>query len=207
MTRATIVGLSAMLLCGISGSQSETRTFVIRVNADTVAVEHVTRTATTLTGDLRLFEEPADVHYVLHLRPDGSTSSADVVNASPSFFSGTIVFGPPRVSLGDSELQKRSISVPPDYLPVIGTSMGLLDYLLRLHARDTAAAIVIKVLNIRNRIPGRLTIRRLGRDSALVDCEACMRARTTEELRVGLAADGGIDGGVRVEQQWTIARR
>ena len=45
----------------------------------------------------------------------------------------------------------------------------------------------IKVLNIRNGNPGRLTIRRLASDSLLVDCDGCMRQRVTEELRVGLS--------------------
>lgn len=34
-----------------------------------------------------------------------------------------------------------------------------------------------------------------------------MRPRVTEELRIGLTRDGGIDGGLRTEQRWSIARR
>jgi len=34
-----------------------------------------------------------------------------------------------------------------------------------------------------------------------------MRPRVTEELRVGLTPDGGIDGAIRTEQHWIIARR
>jgi hypothetical protein len=205
--RATVAACSAILLSGVSGVQSETRTFVIRTDADTVAFEQITRTASTLTGDLTLRAEGTHIHYVLHLRPDGSTESAEVANESPGFFTGRIMFGAPSTTLEPSGAPERVVSVPPDYSPVIGTSMGLIDYLLRLHARDTGDALVIKILNIRNRIPGRLTIKHLGRDSVLVDCEACMRARVTEELRVGLARDGGIEGAVRVEQHWAITRR
>jgi hypothetical protein len=205
--RPTILAFAAILLSSISGAQSETRTFVIHTDADTVAFEQTTRTANALTGDLTLREEGTHVHYVLHLRPDGSTESAEVANESPGFFTGRIIFGAPSAVLEQSGAPERVASVPPDYSPVIGTSMGLIDYLLRLHARDTGDVGVMKIINIRNRIPGRLTIKHLGRDSVLVDCEACMRPRVTEELRVRLAPDGGIDGAVRVEQHWAITRR
>ncbi|HKW48031.1 MAG TPA: hypothetical protein VJN70_11315 [Gemmatimonadaceae bacterium] len=199
--------LSGILFCAVTGTQSETRNFVIRDEADSIAVEQTTRSANTLTGDLRLFQEGTNVHYVLHLRPDGSTESADVFNESPGFFTGTIVFGDPSASLGQSGAPGRVVRVPANYAPIIGTSMALIDNVLRLHARDTSQAIVIKVLNLRNHIPGRLTIKRLARDSVLVDCESCMRLRMTEELRIALARDGGIDGAVRVEQHWTVGRR
>lgn len=201
---ATTLGV---LLGGVSGRQAETRTFVIRVDADTVATERITGTADSVTGDLHLFQEQTNVHYTLHLRPDGSVGSAVVFNEAPNFFTGTFLFGPPSANLGQAGVAGRVARVPTDYLPVIGTSMGLIDYLLRLHARDTSDAIVIKVINIRNQIPGRLLIKRLAHDSALVDCEACMRPRVTEELRIGLTRDGGIDGGLRTEQRWSIARR
>lgn len=201
---ATTLGV---LLGGVSGRQAETRTFVIRVDADTVAAERVTRTADSVVGDLHLFQEQTNVHYTLHLRPDGSVGSAEVFNEAPNFFTGTILFGSTSANLGQAGVAGRVARVPTDYLPIIGTSMGLIDYLLRLHARDTGDAIVIKVINIRNQIPGRLTIKHLAHDSVLVDCEACMRPRVTEELRVGLAPDGGIDGAIRTEQHWIIGRR
>jgi len=205
--RLLSVAALGVLLSGMTTRQAQTRTFVIRVDADTVATERITRSADTVTGDLHLFQEQTNVHYTLHLRPDGSTGSAEVFNEAPNFFTGTIVFGSTSQNLGQAGVAGRVARVPTDYLPVIGTSMGLIDYLLRLHARDTATAIVIKVFNIRNQLPGRLLIKRLAHDSVLVDCEACMRPRVTEELRVGLTPDGGIDGAIRTEQHWIIARR
>jgi hypothetical protein len=65
----------------------------------------------------------------------------------------------------------------------------------------------MRVVNIRNGLPGKITIKRLLPDSVVVDCDGCMRQGVTEELRVGLARDGGIDGAVRVEQHWTVAHR
>jgi hypothetical protein len=160
-----------------------------------------------LTGDLHLLEERNNVHYVLHLRTDGSTESAEVADESPNFFSGTIVFGAPPMTLGQSGARGRVATVPADYLPIIGISMGLIDYLVRLRTPGIGEAIDIKVINIRNRNPGRLTINRIARDSVLIDCDACMRRRMTEELRVGLARDGGIDGAIRTEQHWIITHR
>ena len=205
--RLLSIAAVGILLSGVSGFQSETRTFVIRVDADTLAVEHVTRSADSVTGDLRLPEDGTSLHYVLHLRPDGTTGLANVADESPGFFTGTILFGTPSGYLGQAGVAGRVVRAPADYLPVIGVSMGLIDYVLRLHARDTSAAVVVKVFNIRNGLPGRLTITHLAHDSVLVDCQACQRARLTEELRIGLARDGGIEGGVRTEQRWTIARR
>jgi len=89
---------------------------------------------------------------------------------------------------------------------MIGTSMGLLDYLIRTHTPHLGESADIRVLNIRNRFPGRMTIKRLTADSVLVDCNGCMRQGVTEELRVGLSHDGGIDGAVRVEQHWFVSR-
>jgi hypothetical protein len=205
--RATIAGLSGILLVGIAGFQSPTETFVIRTDADTVAVEHLTRTANTLTGDLHLSEERTNVHYVLHLRSDGSTEAAEVTNEAPNFFTGLIVFGNPSATVGRSGVAGRLVRVPSDLLPVIGTSMGLIDYLIRLHNPALGETVEIKVLNIRNGIPGHITFKRVTRDSVLVDCNGCMRQRVTEELRVGLSSDGGIDGAVRIERHWTIGHR
>src|SRR5689334_7610690 len=99
----------AILLGGASGSQSETRTFVIRTDADTVAAERVTVTANTLIGDLHLFEEGTDVHYTLHLRSDGSTGLAQVVDEKPNFFTGTILFGNPDENLGQAGVAGRVV--------------------------------------------------------------------------------------------------
>ncbi|MFL5614942.1 MAG: hypothetical protein ACJ796_14860 [Gemmatimonadaceae bacterium] len=205
--RAIIAAVSGILLMGLAESQSETQTFVIRTYTDTLAVEHLTRTANTLTGDLHLFVEQRDVHYVLHLRPDGSTESADVVDEAPNFFTGTILFGSPSGSLGQAGVAGRVVRVPANLLPVIGTSMGLMDYVLRLHTPAVGETVQVKALNIRNGNPVTVTVKRFSADSALIDCDGCMRQRVTEELRVGLSSTGAIEGAVRVEQHWTVAHQ
>lgn len=205
--RATVPAFAGILLLG-ARFQSATQTFVIRTaDADTVAVEQITRTANTLTGDLKLLEEGATVHYVLHLRPDGSTEYTDVFNDAPNFYTGTIVFGSDSANVEQSGAGVRLVRVPASLSPMIGTSMGLLDNLIRLHTPRVGESADIKVINIRNRFPGRMTIKRITTDSVLVDCNGCMRPRVTEELRVGLSHDGGIDGAVRVEQHWLVSRR
>ena len=142
--RATVAALSGVLLVGIAAFQSGTQTFVIRTDPDTVAVEHLSRTANTLTGDLHLFEERTNVHYVLHLRTDGSTETAEVANEAPNFFTGMIVFGTPSVNIGRPGVAGRLVRVPADLLPVIGTSMGLIDYLIRLHSPAIGETVEIK---------------------------------------------------------------
>jgi hypothetical protein len=205
--RATIAGFSGALLIGLGALQPGTQTFVIRSEIDTVAVEHIARTANTLTGDLHLSEDATNVHYVLHLRSDGSAAAAEVADESPNFFTGMILFGDPSTNVGRAVVAGRVVRAPADFLPVIGTSMGLIDYLIRLHNPALGDSVVIKVLNIRNRNPGRMTLKRFAPDSVLVDCNGCMRRGMTEELRVGLSADGGMDGAVGNAQSWTVARR
>jgi hypothetical protein len=205
--RATIAGFSGVLLVGIGAFQPGPQTFVIRSDIDTVAVEHLARTANTLTGDLHLSEEGTNVHYVLHLRSDGSAATAEVANEAPNFFTGMILFGDPSTNVGQAGVAGRVVRAPPDFLPVIGTSMGLIDYVIRLRNPAIGDSVVIKVLNIRNRIPGRMTLKRFAPDSILVDCNGCMRRGMTEELRVGLSVDGGIDGAVGNEGSWTISHR
>jgi hypothetical protein len=205
--RSIVAALSGILLVGIAGSQSATETFVIRRGVDTVAVEEITRTPNTLTGDLHLFEERTNVHYVLHLRPDGSTETAEVANDAPNFFTGTVLFGSSFPSPGQAGVAGRVVRAPGDALPVIGTSMGLIEYLVRLSSEGSRKTDAMRVVNIRNGLPGKITIKRLLPDSVVVDCDGCMRQGVTEELRVGLARDGGIDGAVRVEQHWTVAHR
>lgn len=205
--RPIVTAVYGILLVGMSGSQSETQSFVIRALADTIAVEHLTRSASTLTGDLHLFSEQTDVHYVLHLRPDGLPETAEVVDERPNFFTGTIVFGTPSGGVGQTGMAGRLVRVPADVLPVIGTSMGLIDYVIRLHSPAVGERVQMKALNIRNGNSVTVTVKRFAPDSVLVDCDGCMRQRVTEELRVGLSAKGGIDGAVRVEQHWTVAHQ
>jgi hypothetical protein len=115
------------------------------------------------TGDLHLFEKRTNVHYVLHLRPDGSTETAEVANEAPNFFSGPSAFGGLPANVGRPGVTGRLVRVPVDLLPVIGTSMGLIDYVIRLHNPTLGETVAIRVVNIRNGIPGRVTIKRLTR--------------------------------------------
>jgi hypothetical protein len=205
--RATLTAISGILLIGASRFQSATQTFVIRAEADTVAVEQLTRSADSLAGDLHLYEEKSRVHYVLHLRADGSTESAEVANEAPNFFTGTVLFGGPSGNMGQAGVAGRVVRVPAKLVPIIGTSMGLMDHLIRLHTPEIGRSVAIDVLNIRNGKPGRVTIKRITSDSVVVDCDGCMRQRVNEELRVGLSHDGGVAGAVRVERHWTVERR
>jgi hypothetical protein len=52
--------------------------------------------------------------------------------------------------------------------------MGLIDYLIRLHDPALGETVEIKVLNIRNGIPGNVTFKRVTRDSVIA--EPCARS-------------------------------
>ena len=200
-------GAAGALIGLFSAVQTSSKQYVISTPSDTVAIERVTRAGNTLTGDMRLVAGKTSLHYVLHLRPDGSAESADIVNEASGFFTGTIAFGGAAASLAQ---QGRGVAgqlttAPADMLPVIGISMGLIDYIIGLHPPKLGETVQLSVLNIRNRFKGSLSLKRFSPDSLLVDCDGCMQPRSTEELRVGLTRDGAVAGGTRVETHWTMS--
>jgi hypothetical protein len=75
-------------------SAPETGAFIVRLGADTVAVERFTRTADRLEGDL-IARTPNTriVHYVVTLRPDGRPVGAEYTVRRPD---GSLVTGAPR---------------------------------------------------------------------------------------------------------------
>lgn len=189
-------------------AQAHSPSFVVTSGADTIAVESFTTAPAALTGSLRLPQQQAFARYVIHLRPDGSVAEADVMDDAPNFFSGTITFDErAAVDIRSGNVRRRFVMAPASTYPMVGTSMALMEELARVTHAMTRDSTSAHVFNIRNRILGVASMKRLRGDSLEIDCEGCQRAGSHQAIHVGVAANGDFTGGVELEQGWVIVRR
>ena len=210
MTRTCLTQLALALVLGapVALAQAHSASFVVTSGQDTIAVENVNATSGALTGMLRLPQQQARARYVIHLRPDGGIAEANVMDDAPNFFSGAITFDE-KAAVDARERggpRRRFIMAPPSTFPLVGTSVALMEELVRVtHAisRDSTSA---KVINIRNRVLGTATIRRLRGDSLAIDCDDCQRAGSHQAFHVALSKSGDFTGGVEIGQGWVITR-
>jgi len=189
-------------------------TFVVTSGDDTVAVERVTRTSNSLTGDLRLAgpqpQRNLHAHYVATLRPDGGASRVDVIDDMPGFFTGVLVFDGSAMAAAQHELgalNDRIRMVPPNTYPTIGTSMALMEQLIRATHPTIGASVRIGVVNIRNGNRAAVGITRTSADSVVLACDGCMQPNRIETIHLAVSKDGEIVGGTNPELQWVIVRR
>jgi len=205
------VGL-ALLAPSASAQLSTGSTFIITGEQDTVAVERFTRTSTALIGDLRLVQQPQSlhVHYTVSFRPDGSPTRVEIIDDAPNFFTGTVVFDAKSMMAVQAEigaLNDRVRMSPANTQPAIGTSMALMEQLVRATHPAIGDSARIGVMNIRNGNTSAMTITRTSTDSVSIVCDGCMRMGVREEIRVALGKSGDIVGGTNPSLHWTITRR
>jgi hypothetical protein len=192
--------------------QQTTTTFAITDadGGDTVAVEQLSRTPSTVTGDVSLPQQQAHVHYVLHLGSDGIARSVEVINDARNFFTGTIAFdsGSREPSTaGRPGTPRKIVQGRLGARPVIGISVALFDQIVRVSRPALGDSVMLPVINIRNRNEGSATIKRISADSVRIYCDGCMNRGAIEELRVAVGKDGAILGGTSPSQHWVISRR
>ena len=205
---AAVVSVSSIA----AAQAGTTATFVITNGMDTVAVERFTRSATALTGDLRLVQLPASlhVHYASTLRPDGSSSRVDVIDDAPNFFTGVVVFDASSMLAARSELgalNDRIRMSPPGSYPVVGPSMALMEQVARAVHPAVGDSVTVGAHNIRNGNVSRLTVTRTAPDSVVLACDGCMRMGVRMEIRAALNKNGDIIGGTNPGMGWLITRR
>lgn len=194
-----------------SAQLATTSTFVVTSGLDTVAVERVTRTSMSLVGDLRL-PTPRGIqhsHYAVELRPDGTAARVELTDA-PNFFTGILVFDPQAMSAAQHEvgpLNDRVTMAPPGTLPTIGTSMALMEQVIRTTYPPVGATVRRGVINIRNGNRAAISVSRVSADSVVVLCDGCMRVGSPETLHFAISRDGDIIGGTNPDFNWTITRR
>ena len=186
-------------------------TFVVTNGLDTVAVERFTARANSLTGDLRVMQgqQPVHVNYELTLRTDGSASRVKTVDDSPAMFSGIIVFDNDAMSAARADPATKGAALrmgPSNGYPTIGTSIAMMEQLVRATHPVVGDSATIRFINIRNGGDGMLTVRRISSDSVVIVCTGCMRANAREELRFAVAKNGDVIGGGNPALGWTISR-
>lgn len=187
--------------------QATPTTFVIQSDVDTIVAERITRTPTTITGDLRLYQEGGRAHYVVHLRADGSAETVEVRNDRPNFFTGTFAFSGVAASAARASAPTGAVAVAPsDAYPVIGISIGLIEQIIHANLRPVGDSATVKAINIRNHNLAMITIAHAAKDSVRVDCEGCMRVGQNERLLLALSKDGDVIGGIRQAPYWVITR-
>ena len=206
-TGPTSVALLLLLQAPIAPAQARAASFIVTSGMDTIAVESFAATSASLTGTLRLPQQQASARYVIRLRPDGSVAEAEVMDDAPNFFSGTITFDErAAIDLRANAPRRRFIMAPAATYPAVGTSLALMEELARVTHATTRDSTTAQVFNIRNRIVGTATIRRLRGDSVAIDCAGCQRAGSHQNIHVGVAPNGDFTGGVEIEQGWVITR-
>jgi hypothetical protein len=212
MRQKIACAISLVILAAAATSPSAAQsTFTVMNGFDTVAVERFTANASSLTGDLGLMQGPRWIHvnYQLTLRPDGSTSRAKTVDDSPSMFSGVIAFNNDAMLAARADPANKGAALrmgPPNSFPTIGTSIAMMEQLVRATQPAPGGPATVHFINIRNGGDGELTIRRISPDSVVIVCVGCMRANAREELRLAVRANGDVTGGSNPGLNWTITR-
>jgi hypothetical protein len=206
-------GLAVLAGAPHAGAQlASTSTFIVTAGADTVAVERATRTGASIVGDLRLLQgqRPQHAHYAVTLRPDGAASRVEVIDDVPNFFTGILVFDVAAMSATEHEvgaLNDRIAMTPPGTLPTVGTSMVLMEQIVRATHPAVGATVRSAVVNIRNNNRAGISVSRISSDSVVIACDGCMRFGVVETLHFAVNKDGDITGGTSPELNWSIARR
>jgi hypothetical protein len=212
MRNKILCALSLFVVAAHANAQSTTpSTFVITNGPDTVAVERFTSRATSLTGDLRLMQgsQPIHVNYELTLRPDGSASRVKTTDDSPMMFSGFIMFDAGAMTAARADPATKGAALrmgPPNGYPTIGTSIALMEQLVRATHPAVGDSAAIRFINIRNGADGMLTVRRVNADSVVIVCVGCMNRNVREELHFAVAKNGDVTGGYNPALNWSITR-
>jgi hypothetical protein len=201
-------------LCVTAHANAQTTapsTFVITNGSDTVAVEKFTARPTSLVGDLRVMQgsQPIHVSYELTLRPDGSASRVKTIDDSPNMFSGFIMFDMDAMSAARADPATKGAALrmgPPNGYPTIGTSIALMEQLVRATHPAVGDSAAIRFINIRNGGDGMLTVRRVNADSVVIVCVGCMQRNAREELRFAVGKNGDVTGGYNPALNWVITR-
>jgi hypothetical protein len=195
-------GLSALALVTLAAAPltaQERGAFVVRLGADTVAVERFTRTAARLEGDAVVRQPRTTVrHYVVDFAPDGRVQRAEVVVRSPgapagaapiqravATFSGDSVMVEVR---RDTSVQTRRLAVGAGVQPVIGsaaTGFASYELLTAGFRRGRSDSAAVRVYLIGTGAGGVWNLRALGRDSvSIYDGNNTFHARVDRDGRI-----------------------
>lgn len=192
-----------------SAMQPEQATFVLLVNADTLVVEHSTRTATQLSGEIVIRGQGVRVVYHAVVAAD-----ATIPEIETAFYRGADTLPARRAQVemrGDTALARvgttvQALRTAAGALPMpLNVSSAFLEQVV-LRARAIGGEVVeLPVFHLVGGLTTPTTVRMLrnaggaGRDSATIDMPGV-------QVRLALRADGRVTGGVVPSQRARIAR-
>jgi hypothetical protein len=146
----------------------------------------------TIIGDLRLPNQGGHTRYVVRLGTDGRAERVEVTDDTSNFVSGTIAFDP---AANGSRSVTRLVRAAPGSYPIVGTSVALMEQLVRATHPASGETARVAVTNIRNRLRGAATIRRLSPEMVEVACDACRRPHSHQVLDFPISAAGTFVAG------------
>ena len=177
---------------------TESAAFVVRLGVDTVAVERFSRSATRLEGAL-VTRSPRTVlrRYAADLGPAGIATRFEVFTHNPAAPAdaaplqravATLAGDSIRVEVTGVSVQTSTVGAPPGTAMLLGGAYGPHELLTTRMRRDRADSVTVPTYSVGARASSSATLRRLGRDSVLLNA---FRVRVDREGRIlGLHAPG-----------------
>ena len=176
----------------------ESAAFVVRLGVDTVAVERFSRSATRLEGEL-VTRSPRTVlrRYAADLGPDGGVTRFEVTthnSAAPADATplqravATLVGDSIRVEVTGVSVQTSTVGAPAGTAMLLGGAYGPHELLTMRMRLDRGDSISVPTYSVGAARPSSVTLKRLGRDSVLLNA---FRVRVDRNGRIlGLHAPG-----------------
>lgn len=176
----------------------ESAAFVVRLGVDTVAVERFSRSATRLEGTL-VTRSPRTVlrRYAADLGPDGVVTRFEVSTHSPAAPAdatplqravATLAGDSIRVEVTGVSVQTSAVGALPGSTMLLGGAYGPHELLTMRMRRERGDSVTVPTYSVGARASSSVTLRRLGRDSVLLNA---FRVRVDRNGRIlGLHAPG-----------------
>ena len=194
--------LVVTMVPALESHQPARSTFVTLSGADTVQVEQFTRTATSITGDIRFVKQQSTLHYSIVLHTDGTTEQSDVTDDdAQGKVVSSLFFGTDSIRASGTTNGRPwsgSLVTTGKTYAHIGLSYALMEQLVRATHPAVGDSVRVSIINIRQNLPGSpITIKRISADSVQVGAN----------FRVGLSRSGDVTGGINTQSNAVTTRR
>ncbi|HET7565505.1 MAG TPA: alpha/beta fold hydrolase [Gemmatimonadaceae bacterium] len=182
--------------------------FVVTAGTDTIATEHVTRSAAQLQSALTIKAQGLRLDLTLALAPDGTVprveTEARTASASPTsapLQRATLEFTHDSVlvTMGDAPTPAQRVAVPAGTLPFVNLSSAIIEQILRRAKVLGQATADIPLFNVAGGQLLHAKVQWLGADSAVI-------AIANTEMRASTSTDGQLLGALVPSQHVRFTR-